>query len=81
VFEKRRRDLPSGLIHCARMEDRPQHYPSDTSDEQWAIIEPLLPSARTGGTPASTPRRSDATVRPLRRDRLGGLVHEYVEVA
>jgi transposase InsO family protein len=28
-----------------------------------------------------TPRRSDATVRPLRRDRLGGLVHEYVQVA
>ena len=28
-----------------------------------------------------TPRRSGATVRPLRRDRLGGLVHEYVQVA
>ena len=28
-----------------------------------------------------TPPRSGATVRPLRRDRLGGLVHEYVEVA
>ena len=28
-----------------------------------------------------TPPRSDATVRPLRRDRLGGLVHEYVQVA
>jgi transposase len=25
------------------MEDRPQRYPSDTSDEQWALIEPLLP--------------------------------------
>jgi len=39
------------------MEDRPQHYPSDTSDEQWAIIEPLLPSARTGGRPEKHPRR------------------------
>ena len=27
------------------------------------------------------PPRSGATVRPLRRDRLGGLVHEYVQVA
>ena len=28
-----------------------------------------------------TPRRSDATVWPLRRDRLGGLLREYVQVA
>jgi transposase InsO family protein len=28
-----------------------------------------------------TPPRSDTTVRPLRRDRLGGLIHEYVQVA
>jgi putative transposase len=28
-----------------------------------------------------TPPTSAATVRPLRRDRLGGLVHEYVQVA
>jgi putative transposase len=28
-----------------------------------------------------TPPRCDATIRPLRRDRLGGLVHEYVQVA
>ena len=28
-----------------------------------------------------TPPPSEATVRPLRRDRLGGLVHEYVQVA
>ena len=27
------------------------------------------------------PPRSGATVRPLRRDRLGGLIHEYVQVA
>jgi putative transposase len=29
----------------------------------------------------STSPRSGATVRPLRRDRLGGLIHEYVQVA
>ena len=28
-----------------------------------------------------TPPPSDATIRPLRRDRLSGLVHEYVQVA
>jgi putative transposase len=32
--------------------------------------------------PASgTPPRSEAVIRPLRRDRLGGLIHEYVQVA
>jgi putative transposase len=29
----------------------------------------------------SAPPPTDAIVRPLRRDRLGGLVHEYVQVA
>ena len=28
-----------------------------------------------------TPPPSGATIRPLRRDRLGGLVHEYLQVA
>jgi putative transposase len=28
-----------------------------------------------------TPPRSEAAIRPLRRDRLGGLIHEYVQVA
>jgi transposase InsO family protein len=32
--------------------------------------------------PASrTPPPSGATVRPLRRDRLGGVIHEYLQVA
>ena len=31
--------------------------------------------------PAGGPPRSGATVRPLRRDRLGGLLHEYLQVA
>jgi len=26
-------------------------YPSDVSDEQWAILEPLIPPARPGGAP------------------------------
>jgi len=28
-----------------------------------------------------TPPRSGAAIRPLRQDRLGGLIHEYVQVA
>jgi transposase len=40
------------------MDDRPRNYPSDTSDEQWAIIEPLLPPVRTGGRPEKHPRRA-----------------------
>src|SRR5919106_3675742 len=40
------------------MEDRPQRYPSDTSDEQWAVIEPLLPQVNTGGRPEKHPRRA-----------------------
>jgi transposase len=36
---------------------RRQRYPSDTSDEQWALIEPLLPAVRPGGRPEKHPRR------------------------
>jgi transposase len=40
------------------MEDRPQRYPSDTNDEQWVLIEPLLPPVKTGGRPEKHPRRA-----------------------
>jgi transposase len=40
------------------MEDRLRRYPSDTSDEQWAVIEPLLPPVNTGGRPEKHPRRA-----------------------
>ena len=32
-------------------------YPSDVSDKQWAIIEPLLPQPKTGGRPHTTDMR------------------------
>jgi len=35
-----------------------KRYPSDTSDEQWALIEPLLPQVKTGGRPEKHPRRA-----------------------
>jgi transposase len=40
------------------MNERPRRYPSDTSDEQWAIIQPLLPPVRTGGRPEKHSRRA-----------------------
>jgi transposase len=39
------------------MARRTQRYPSDTSDEQWALIEPLLPPVKAGGRPEKHPRR------------------------
>ena len=40
------------------MARRARRYPSDTSDEQWALIEPLLPPVNTGGRPEKHPRRA-----------------------
>ena len=40
------------------MARRTGRYPSDTSDEQWALIEPLLPAVNTGGRPEKHPRRA-----------------------
>lgn len=42
----------------SRVARRPQRYPSDTSDEQWAVIEPLLPPVKSGGRPEKHPRRA-----------------------
>jgi transposase len=30
---------------------REQRYPSDVTDQEWAILEPLLPAAKPGGRP------------------------------
>ena len=32
-------------------------YPTDLSDAQWTILEPLVPPAKPGGRPALHPRR------------------------
>jgi len=34
-----------------------KNYPSDLTNEQWKLIEPLLPHAKTGGRPRSTDLR------------------------
>src|SRR3978361_2288163 len=36
---------------------RTHHYPSDVTDEQWALIEPLLPGEPGGGRPRKTDMR------------------------
>ncbi|WP_063792577.1 IS5 family transposase [Streptomyces atriruber] len=45
-----------------RPADRPRHYPSDTTDAEWAILEPLLPPPACiqpwGGRPEKQPRRN-----------------------
>jgi transposase len=46
------------LINCVGVARRARRYPSDTSDEQWALIEPLLPEVKTGGRPEKHPRRA-----------------------
>jgi putative transposase len=32
-------------------------YPSDLSDKEWAILEPLIPAPKSGGRPAKHSRR------------------------
>jgi transposase len=57
-----------------------RRYPSDLTDAQWTILEPLVPAVRPGGRPAKHARREivDAMLYVLR----GGiswrsLPHEY----
>ena len=35
-------------------------YPSDVTDRQWAVIQPLLPQPKTGGRPHTTDMREVA---------------------
>lgn len=32
-------------------------YPSDLTDEEWAVLAPLVPAPKSGGRPATHPRR------------------------
>jgi transposase len=51
-------DLVDRVIDCRWMARRTRRYPSDTSDQQWAVIEPLLPPVNTGGRPEKHRRRT-----------------------
>jgi putative transposase len=41
-----------------------KRYPTDLSDKEWVILEPLVPAVTPGGRPARWPRREivNATV-------------------
>jgi len=57
-----------------------QGYPSDLTDQEWTILEPLIPPARPGGRPRTTDMRAVINA-ILYLDRTGGqwraLPHEY----
>lgn len=49
--DRSRRQPPAGQPRA------PQRYPSDLSDQEWALLEPLLPPAKPGGHPRTTDLR------------------------
>jgi putative transposase len=57
-----------------------REYPSDISDEEWVILEPLIPPAKPGGRPRSTDIREVINA-IFYLDRTGGqwraLPHEF----
>jgi transposase len=56
VMAWRRDGRPVGG-QCGRVPLPRRGYPSDLTDAQWALIEPLLPGPSTGGRPGKHPRR------------------------
>ncbi len=57
-----------------------QSYPSDLTEQEWAILEPLIPPAKPGGRPRSTEMRAVVNA-ILYLDRTGGqwraLPHDF----
>ena len=43
--------------HRETHKPRGDRYPSDVTDDEWAIIEPMIPPARTGGRKRDTNMR------------------------
>jgi len=39
------------------MASPPRFYPTDLSDAEWAILEPLVPAPKPGGRPTNWTRR------------------------
>jgi transposase len=46
------------VIKSGWVAQRQQRYPSDTSDQQWELIESLLPEMKTAGRREKHPRRA-----------------------
>ena len=42
----------------ARYDRRKLRYPSDLTDEEWALIKPLIPSAKRGGNKRTVDERA-----------------------
>ncbi len=57
-----------------------REYPSDLSEREWAILEPLIPAAKPGGHPRTTDMREVLNA-ILYLDRTGGqwraLPHDF----
>ncbi|BCL79338.1 transposase [Ktedonobacteria bacterium brp13] len=51
--KRRKQPLPSKVTR----ERSSRCYPSDLTDEEWAILEPLIPPAKEGGHPRTTDMR------------------------
>ena len=49
--DRQRRPSPAGQPHALA------RYPSDLSDQEWALVEPLLPAAKATGRPRTTDLR------------------------
>jgi transposase len=43
---------------ASRGRTRRARYPSDLTDQQWELVEPLLPAPKTGSRPEKHPRRT-----------------------
>jgi hypothetical protein len=67
----KRRRIPPAPLRSTDASSYLEHYTRTARTDRSISTRPA------GRTPAP----SGGTVRPLRRDRLGGLIHEYVQVA
>src|SRR5512135_2096913 len=72
VFEIRSARLPGltwnrwDLAGCGVFPSSPRGYDSDLTDEQWRLIEPLLPPPATAGHREKHPRREIVNANPVR---------------
>ena len=53
----RARQKPAAPPKRERASERAQGYPSDLTEQEWAILEPLIPPAKPGGRPRSVDMR------------------------
>jgi putative transposase len=49
-------------------------YPSDLTDDQWAVLEDLIPPAKPGGCPRQHDMREVLTASDLSKDITGDVV-------